>query len=188
MKLHLRYNKQCKRMSRIQTFPDKFKFLYSNIEDGYKMVGNAVPPRLAYFLALSLKLCFEALSSSEQKECFVLVGYVKSEADFETIKREKVYYIRGGNRVGAMQYGQITKPIKWLLLHGRDKKELYRLAQKKPFACNSDYLKSLGFKPNGNEYWAFELSGEIEDEHVKSSIYSQVQTFSMFPQIIVLNN
>lgn len=185
---HLYRRLSVRECARIQTFPDKFKFLYSNIEDGYKMVGNAVPPRLAYFLALSLRRCFETLSSSEQKECFALVGYVKSEADFETIKRKKVYYIRGGNRVGAIQYGQITKPIKWLLLHGRDKKELYRLAQKKPFACNSDYLKSLGFKPEGNEYWAFELRGEIKDEHVKSSIYSQVQTFSMFPQIIVLNN
>ena len=33
--------------ARIQTFPDSFKFVYNNVEDGYKMVGNAVPPRLA---------------------------------------------------------------------------------------------------------------------------------------------
>lgn len=37
--------------ARIQTFPDKFRFIYSNILDGYKMVGNAVPPRLAYQIA-----------------------------------------------------------------------------------------------------------------------------------------
>lgn len=41
--------------ARIQTFPDWFRFLYDNISDGYKMVGNAVPPRLAKALAESLK-------------------------------------------------------------------------------------------------------------------------------------
>lgn len=33
--------------ARIQTFPDDFIFHYSKIEDGYKMVGNAVPVELA---------------------------------------------------------------------------------------------------------------------------------------------
>ncbi|MEA3512167.1 MAG: DNA cytosine methyltransferase [Campylobacterota bacterium] len=37
--------------ARIQTFPDSHKFYYKNVSAGYKMVGNAVPPNLAYFLA-----------------------------------------------------------------------------------------------------------------------------------------
>lgn len=41
--------------ARIQTFPDSFVFLYSDVKDGYKMVGNAVPPRLAYVLALQVR-------------------------------------------------------------------------------------------------------------------------------------
>ena len=45
--------------ARIQTFPDSFRFIYSNIADGYKMVGNAVPPRLAYYLAIQIKTLFE---------------------------------------------------------------------------------------------------------------------------------
>lgn len=36
----------------IQSFPDNFKFLYRDVRDGYKMVGNAVPPRLAWYLAV----------------------------------------------------------------------------------------------------------------------------------------
>ncbi|RLA69019.1 MAG: hypothetical protein DRG30_10605 [Epsilonproteobacteria bacterium] len=32
-------------------FPDSHKFYYKNVTAGYKMVGNAVPPNLAYFLA-----------------------------------------------------------------------------------------------------------------------------------------
>lgn len=42
--------------ARIQTFPDDFVFLYDNISDGYKMIGNAVPVNLAYTVAMSIKL------------------------------------------------------------------------------------------------------------------------------------
>ncbi|MBN2777111.1 MAG: DNA cytosine methyltransferase [Bacteroidales bacterium] len=41
--------------ARIQTFPDNFIFQYDNISAGYKMIGNAVPVRLAYYLAEEIK-------------------------------------------------------------------------------------------------------------------------------------
>ncbi len=37
--------------ARIQTFPDNFIFIYKNLADGYKMVGNAVPVTFAKHLA-----------------------------------------------------------------------------------------------------------------------------------------
>ena len=37
--------------ARVQSFPDEYKFYYSKLSAGYKMVGNAVPPDLAYVLA-----------------------------------------------------------------------------------------------------------------------------------------
>jgi DNA (cytosine-5)-methyltransferase 1 len=37
--------------ARIQTFPDDFIFKYTNVADGYKMIGNAVPVELAHQLA-----------------------------------------------------------------------------------------------------------------------------------------
>ena len=37
--------------ARIQTFPDDFIFYYSKVADGYKMVGNAVPVKLAEAIA-----------------------------------------------------------------------------------------------------------------------------------------
>lgn len=37
--------------ARIQTFPDKFIFKYTDVSDGYKMVGNAVPVEFARILA-----------------------------------------------------------------------------------------------------------------------------------------
>lgn len=52
---HLYRRLSVRECARIQTFPDNFRFIYSNILDGYKMVGNAVPPRLAYTIALWLK-------------------------------------------------------------------------------------------------------------------------------------
>jgi len=42
-------------IARVQGFPDDFKFIYSNIDNAYKMIGNAVPVNLAYEIALSIK-------------------------------------------------------------------------------------------------------------------------------------
>jgi DNA (cytosine-5)-methyltransferase 1 len=39
----------------IQTFPDDFEFIYTNIRHGYKMIGNAVPVKLAEYVALNIK-------------------------------------------------------------------------------------------------------------------------------------
>jgi DNA (cytosine-5)-methyltransferase 1 len=41
--------------ARIQTFPDDFIFYYKNVADGYKMVGNAVPVKLAETIAKRIK-------------------------------------------------------------------------------------------------------------------------------------
>lgn len=41
--------------ARIQTFPDNFEFFYNNLDQGYKMIGNAVPVNLAFHLARSIK-------------------------------------------------------------------------------------------------------------------------------------
>lgn len=48
---HLYRRLSVRECARIQTFPDNFKFIYNNIIDGYKMVGNAVPVNLAYEIA-----------------------------------------------------------------------------------------------------------------------------------------
>jgi DNA (cytosine-5)-methyltransferase 1 len=40
--------------ARIQTFPDEFIFHYDSIAAGYKMIGNAVPVKLAQILAKSI--------------------------------------------------------------------------------------------------------------------------------------
>ncbi len=41
--------------ARIQTFPDDYEFIYTNMRNAYKMIGNAVPINLAYWLAQTIK-------------------------------------------------------------------------------------------------------------------------------------
>lgn len=41
--------------ARIQTFPDDFEFVYTDVADGYKMIGNAVPVKFAYEIAKKIK-------------------------------------------------------------------------------------------------------------------------------------
>lgn len=41
--------------ARLQCFPDSFEFIYSDVDYGYKMIGNAVPVRLAYIVAKKIK-------------------------------------------------------------------------------------------------------------------------------------
>ncbi|HFU76737.1 MAG TPA: DNA cytosine methyltransferase [Arcobacter sp.] len=50
-KEHLYRRLSVRECARIQSFPDMYKFYYKNIMAGYKMVGNAVPPYLGYYLA-----------------------------------------------------------------------------------------------------------------------------------------
>ncbi|MCL2564296.1 MAG: DNA cytosine methyltransferase [Defluviitaleaceae bacterium] len=50
--------------ARIQTFPDSFKFYYNDLADAYKMIGNAVPVRLAYFMAKEIELALNTNGNS----------------------------------------------------------------------------------------------------------------------------
>lgn len=52
---HLYRRMTVREVARIQTFPDNFKFIYNEINYGYKMIGNAVPVNLAYHVAMQIK-------------------------------------------------------------------------------------------------------------------------------------
>lgn len=57
-KEHLYRRLTVRECARVQGFPDNFMFYYNNIDDGYKMIGNAVPINLAYELAKNIKKAF----------------------------------------------------------------------------------------------------------------------------------
>ena len=42
-------------IARFQSFSDDFKFSGSSIPSKYKMIGNSVPPKLAYAVACAIK-------------------------------------------------------------------------------------------------------------------------------------
>lgn len=61
-KEHLYRRLSVRECARIQSFPDDHIFYYENVSAGYKMVGNAVPCNLAYFLARAIKEQLELYS------------------------------------------------------------------------------------------------------------------------------
>lgn len=46
-------------VARVQGFPDSFRFIYTNTNDAYKMIGNAVPVNLAYEIGKAIKAILE---------------------------------------------------------------------------------------------------------------------------------
>ncbi|MBP5421573.1 MAG: DNA cytosine methyltransferase [Paludibacteraceae bacterium] len=54
-KEHLYRRMTVREVARVQGFPDDFKFIYDDVNYGYKMIGNAVPVNLAYHVALQIK-------------------------------------------------------------------------------------------------------------------------------------
>tara|TARA_X000000368_G_C23048048_1_gene720025 strand:+ start:612 stop:1679 length:1068 start_codon:yes stop_codon:yes gene_type:complete len=61
--------------ARIQGFPDKFEFIYNNVDHGYKMIGNAVPVRFAYLIAKQIKKDLTRLDN--MKPTFRKKGFIK---------------------------------------------------------------------------------------------------------------
>ena len=174
--------------ARIQSFPDSFKFIYSNILDGYKMVGNAVPPRLAYYLAQSIKSAFAENESLRNGYNLMLIGYVKTDQDFDTIREKGYYYVRGGNRAGAMQFGQLSVPIRWLLLHRKGTIELYELSSEPISTCSRDFLEGLKFHPQGDNYWLFKIKHRVENNDILQEVLSIIGSLKKSPQIVKLRN
>lgn len=53
---HLYRRMTIREIARVQGFPDEFQFLYTETNNAYKMIGNAVPVNLAYEIATAIKL------------------------------------------------------------------------------------------------------------------------------------
>lgn len=54
-KEHLYRRMTVREIARVQGFPDDFEFKYTDINNAYKMIGNAVPVNLAYEIAVAIK-------------------------------------------------------------------------------------------------------------------------------------
>lgn len=65
---HLYRRLSIRECARIQTFPDSFHLIYKNVKDGYKMIGNAVPPRMGKYLAMQFLIAFGKETSEHSKD------------------------------------------------------------------------------------------------------------------------
>jgi len=151
--------------ARIQTFPDNFIFEYDDIKDAYKMIGNAVPPRLGNEIAKSIinalghieTTAIVAKKAEEQVDIPVLVGYYKSDIHKRLILDNKLYYVRSDGRKGSMFKEDCSIIPRYLLLHHKDKAEIYELDAEEPLLADASFLKSLGFETSGETYLCFRL-------------------------------
>lgn len=64
---HLYRRLSVRECARIQSFPDSFHLIYDNVKDGYKMIGNAVPPRMGKYLAKQFLSLFNEGSTIKRK-------------------------------------------------------------------------------------------------------------------------
>lgn len=53
---HLYRRMTVREVARIQSFPDSFKFIYHDLNNAYKMIGNAVPVNMAYHIAKKIRV------------------------------------------------------------------------------------------------------------------------------------
>lgn len=58
---HLYRRLSVRECATIQTFPKDFKFIYQDLNEAYKMIGNAVPVNLAYYIAKEIKSLLEGV-------------------------------------------------------------------------------------------------------------------------------
>lgn len=114
---HLYRRLSVRECARIQTFPDHFRFIYHDVCDGYKMVGNAVPPRLGRAIAESIRECFASVSS---EPCSILVATYRNENQLRMSLENRLYYVRADLRAGAMRFSQGMKAPHYLFLHKKE--------------------------------------------------------------------
>lgn len=66
-KEHLYRRMTIREVARVQGFPDDFEFIYTETNNAYKMIGNAVPVNLAYEIAVAIKKYLEEKSNEQAK-------------------------------------------------------------------------------------------------------------------------
>lgn len=176
--------------ARIQTFPDSFRFIYDNILDGYKMIGNAVPPRIAKYLALAIKDQIPNVSNVpvEKKAICILNGYCRTLTQLENTIKNGVYYARAGFRRGALQLPPGNQFPKYILLHHKQKIVLFNLAPQEPILKEKEELEKIGFRPHGDIYYCFSLLNQCDLSTAEQDELKSIGIYKIYrPKILLLN-
>ena len=170
--------------ARIQTFPDNFIFEGTDIKAQYKMIGNAVPPRLGNVLAKSI---LAALANQQPTEgvgisvtplqpvvsdACVLVGYCKGDNHKRLILGNGLYYVRSDGRTGSMFKEDCAIIPKYLLMHHKDDAGFYELDGEEPILADASFLTSLGFDVSGKTYLCFRLK-DMKSIYIGTPVYDK---------------
>lgn len=78
-------------IARIQTFPDWFSFEGKNVKSKYQQIGNAVPPRLAYEVAMQLAKVLRGENLHKNKEFLTFKDFQRSGKPLRATDRDIVF-------------------------------------------------------------------------------------------------
>lgn len=183
--------------ARIQTFPDNFIFEGTDIMAQYKMIGNAVPPRLGNEIAKSILRALAHTQCPQIKpqenidmNACVLVGYYKDTTHKQHILQNRIYYVRSDGRPGSVFKQDCTIAPKYLLLHHKEDATIFKLEYEEPVLADGSYLKTLGFNLSGRIYLVFRLKSEqpIGGVILKYNSHNYAPYFSKIEDVIVKVN
>lgn len=78
-------------IARIQTFPDWFNFVGRTIKSKYQQIGNAVPPRLAYEMAVQIKAVLKGADLRGESEYMSFEQFVDSGKPLRARDRDVIF-------------------------------------------------------------------------------------------------
>ncbi|RAJ98465.1 DNA cytosine methyltransferase [Aliidiomarina maris] len=78
-------------IARIQSFPDWFGFEGKSIKSKYQQIGNAVPPRLAYELALQINKCLSGEDIQSETDSLTFEQFVNTGKPLRACDRDVVF-------------------------------------------------------------------------------------------------
>lgn len=77
--------------ARIQSFPDWFEFLGRHIKSKYQQIGNAVPPRLAYEIAVRLRKILGGKARLEKNDYITFKQFIVTGKPLRACDRDIVF-------------------------------------------------------------------------------------------------
>ena len=125
-------------------------------EERYEQIKDSIPQKgLTYTIV-------------PDESDLVLVGYYKS-GQLETIKKNKLYYVRAGMDQGSLRLTAGFELCHYVLLHNKQSQELYKLSANGPRIVSGEQLRSKGFDAKRDFYLAFDLESTEPIVHVHKS-------------------
>lgn len=183
---HLYRRMTVREVARVQSFPDEFNFIYTDVDYGYKMIGNAVPVNLAYHVALQIKntliekgylhnvdktdkvkLSYRDTNQHDISNKMLVACY-KNQEHLNWILEQNIYNIRYGERGGFIGRNTYLGASTLLLYNFNDPTEykVFLLESSNLTLADYEMMKSKkypGVKPN-RKYLLCQLSNCLSQQ------------------------